>query len=90
MARHNQKVGMKRVDLELTRLSLGTAPLAGLFKSVDISESDQLIHTALDNGMNYFDTAPLYGHGLAEERLGRILGSVTKPFVLQTKVGARI
>ncbi|MEJ6574443.1 MAG: aldo/keto reductase [Actinomycetes bacterium] len=78
---------MKRVDLELTRLSLGTAPLAGLFKSVDISESDQLIHTALDSGMNYFDTAPLYGHGLAEERLGRILGSVTKPFVLQTKVG---
>jgi D-threo-aldose 1-dehydrogenase len=87
MARHNQKVGMKRVDLELTRLSLGTAPLAGLFESVDISESDQLIHTALDSGMNYFDTAPLYGHGLAEERLGRILGSVTKPFVLQTKVG---
>jgi D-threo-aldose 1-dehydrogenase len=87
MARHNQKIGMKRVDLELTRLSLGTAPLAGLFKSVDISESDQLIHTALDNGMNYFDTAPLYGHGLAEERLGRILSNVTKPFVLQTKVG---
>jgi D-threo-aldose 1-dehydrogenase len=78
---------MKRVDLELTRLSLGTAPLAGLFKSVDISESDQLIHAALDNGMNYFDTAPLYGHGLAEERLGRILSNVTKPFVLQTKVG---
>ena len=87
MARHNQKVGMKRLDLELTRLSLGTAPLAGLFKSVDISESDQLIHTALYNGVNYFDTAPLYGHGLAEERLGRILGNVTKPFVLQTKVG---
>ena len=87
MARHNQKVGMKRVDLELTRLSLGTAPLAGLFKSVDISESDHLIHTALDNGMNYFDTAPLYGHGLAEERLGRILSNVSKPFVLQSKVG---
>ena len=87
MARHNQKIGMKRVDLELTRLSLGTAPLAGLFKSVDISEGDQLIRTALDNGMNYFDTAPLYGHGLAEERLGRILSNVTKPFVLQTKVG---
>ena len=87
MARHNQKIGMKRVDLELTRLSLGTAPLAGLFKSVEVSDSDQLIHTALDNGMNYFDTAPLYGHGLAEERLGRILKTVTKPFVLETKVG---
>ena len=87
MARHNQKVGMKRVDLELSRLSLGTAPLAGLFTSVDISESDQLINSALDSGINYFDTAPLYGHGLAEERLGRILGKVSKPFVLQTKVG---
>jgi D-threo-aldose 1-dehydrogenase len=87
VARHNQKIGMKRVDLELTRLSLGTAPLAGLFKSVDVSDSDQLIHTALDNGINYFDTAPLYGHGLAEERLGRILKTVTKPFVLETKVG---
>ena len=87
MARHNQKIGMKRVDLELSRLSLGTAPLAGLFKSVDVSDSDHLIHTALDNGMNYFDTAPLYGHGLAEERLGRILKTATKPFVLETKVG---
>ena len=87
MSRHNQKVGMKRVDLELTRLSLGTAPLAGLFKSVDISESDQLINTALESGINYFDTAPLYGHGLAEQRLGRILENVSKPFVLQTKVG---
>ena len=87
MARHNQKVGLKRVDLEITRLSLGTAPLAGLFKSVDISESDQLINTALESGINYFDTAPLYGHGLAEQRLGRILGKVSKPFVLQTKVG---
>ena len=87
MARHNQKVGLKRVDLEITRLSLGTAPLAGLFKSVDISESDQLINTALESGINYFDTAPLYGHGLAEQRLGRILGNVSKPLVLQTKVG---
>ena len=87
MARHNQKVGLKRVDLEISRLSLGTAPLAGLFKSVDIAESDQLINTALESGINYFDTAPLYGHGLAEQRLGRILGKVSKPFVLQTKVG---
>jgi D-threo-aldose 1-dehydrogenase len=37
--------------------------------------------------MNYFDTAPLYGHGLAEERLGRILSKASKPYVLQTKVG---
>ena len=78
---------MKRAPLEISRLSLGTAPLAGLFKSVDIAESDQLISTALNSGINYFDTAPLYGHGLSEERLGRILSKVDQPFILETKVG---
>ena len=78
---------MKRAPLELSRLSLGTAPLAGLFTPVKDEESDALIKTALSEGMNYFDTAPLYGHGSAETRLGRILKSVTEPFILETKVG---
>jgi D-threo-aldose 1-dehydrogenase len=78
---------MKRTALELSRLSLGTAPLAGLFTPVADDESDALIKTSLSEGINYFDTAPLYGHGSAEIRLGRILASVNKPFVLETKVG---
>ena len=78
---------MKRAPLELSRLSLGTAPLAGLFTPVQDEESDALIKTALSQGINYFDTAPLYGHGSAEYRLGRILKSVKDPFVLETKVG---
>ena len=77
MPRHSQKIRMKRAPVEISRLSLGTAPLAGLFKSVENGESDQLIKTALAQGINYFDTAPLYGHGLSEERLGRILSSVS-------------
>ena len=78
---------MKRVPVEISRLSLGTAPLAGLFKSVENGESDDLIETALAEGINYFDTAPLYGHGLSEERLGRVLSRVSAPFILETKVG---
>ena len=78
---------MKRAPLELSRLSLGTAPLAGLFTPVKDDESDALIKTALSEGINYFDTAPLYGHGSAETRLGRIIKSVTEPFILETKVG---
>ncbi|MSY98578.1 MAG: hypothetical protein F2698_00130 [Actinobacteria bacterium] len=87
MSRHSQKVRMKRVPVEISRLSLGTAPLAGLFKSVENGESDDLIETALAEGINYFDTAPLYGHGLSEERLGRVLSRVSAPFILETKVG---
>jgi len=78
---------MKRAPLELTRLSLGTAPLAGLFTPVKDDESDALIKTSLSEGINYFDTAPLYGHGSSELRLGRILKTVKEPFVLETKVG---
>lgn len=78
---------MKRVPVEITRLSLGTAPLAGLFTTVENNESDLLITTALAQGINYFDTAPLYGHGLSEERLGRVLRTVPESFILETKVG---
>ncbi|MFZ4064415.1 MAG: aldo/keto reductase [Candidatus Nanopelagicaceae bacterium] len=87
MSRHSQKRRMKRVPVEITRLSLGTAPLAGLFTTVENNESDLLITTALAQGINYFDTAPLYGHGLSEERLGRVLRTVSESFILETKVG---
>ena len=87
MARHNQKVKLKRSDLEVTRLSLGTAPLGGLFKSVTDADGDELLNTALDVGINYFDTAPQYGHGVAEIRLGKALRGAKVPLVVETKVG---
>lgn len=86
-ARHSEKIKIKRVDLELTRLGLGTAPLGGLFTSVRDTDSDDLIATAFDQGIGYFDTAPLYGHGRAEIRLGRALRAAGRPYVLSTKVG---
>lgn len=85
--RHSERVKVKRVDLELTRLGLGTAPLGGLFTSVQDADSDELIATAFDQGIRYFDTAPLYGHGRAEIRLGRALRAAGKPYALSTKVG---
>jgi D-threo-aldose 1-dehydrogenase len=87
MARYNEKVKLKRSDLEVTRLSLGTAPLGGLFASVSDKDGDELLNRALELGINYFDTAPQYGHGVAEIRLGRTLQKAKVPFVLETKVG---
>ena len=55
MSRHNQKISLKRVPLEITRLGLGTAPLGGMFTTVAESESDELINTAFDLGINYFE-----------------------------------
>ncbi len=73
---------------EVTRLGLGTAPLGNLFSIVTDADADATIDAAWDAGLRFFDTAPLYGHGLAERRLGRALR--TRPrdeFVVATKVG---
>ena len=72
----------------MTRLGLGSAPLGGLFEEVADDEAHRVVETAWQAGIRFFDTAPLYGHGLAEQRLGAVLR--TKPrdeFVLATKVG---
>lgn len=87
MARYSQKVKLKRSNLEVTRFSLGTAPLGGLFKSVSDQEGENMLNAALELGINYFDTAPQYGHGVAEIRVGNALRNAKVPFVVSTKVG---
>ena len=87
MARYSQKVKLKRSNLEVTRFSLGTAPLGGLFKSVSHQEGEDMLNAALELGINYFDTAPQYGHGVAEIRVGKALRNAKVPYVVSTKVG---
>jgi D-threo-aldose 1-dehydrogenase len=59
-----------------------------MYENLDEGEVDRLINHALDNGITFVDTAPFYGHGTSEKRVGRNLA--TRPrdqFVLSTKVG---
>jgi D-threo-aldose 1-dehydrogenase len=72
-------------------LGLGTAPLAGLHRAVDEDEAVEAIERAWDLGIRFFDTAPYYGSGLAETRLGMALrGRPRSEFVVSTKVGRRL
>ena len=87
MPRHSELVKIERTGLQVTKLSLGTAPLGGLFTSVPEADSDGVIATAFAADINFYDTAPLYGFGRAEVRLGRGLNAANKPYVLSTKVG---
>lgn len=67
---------------------LGTAPLGGLFSTVGEHEATATVERAWELGVRRFDTAPLYGSGLAETRLGRALqGRPREQFVVSTKVG---
>ncbi len=77
-----------RTGIEVSALGLGTAPLAGLYEEVDESNALMTVRAAHRAGLRLFDTAPLYGHGLAEERLGLGLRDVPAgEVVVATKVG---
>ena len=85
--RHSELTAIHGCDVKVSKLSLGTAPLGGLFKKVAESESDAVIREALDAGIAYIDTAPLYGYGVGEIRVGRgIKGHRNQP-AISTKVG---
>src|SRR5215203_1245321 len=70
------------------RLGLGGAPLGNLFVAVSDSDARTLVDAAWASGCRSFDTAPHYGHGLSERRLGDALrGHPREGFVLSSKVG---
>ena len=88
MSQHSDHTQYGRAGLEVSRLGVGTAPLGGLFTSVSDDEVDALIERALEVGLSYFDTAPFYGSGSSERRLGKALQKVPRSsFRLSTKVG---
>ena len=74
--------------VEVTRLGFGAAPIGNLFTRVAEEEASSAVDAAWDAGVRFFDTAPLYGHGLSEQRLGAALRTHARDdYVLATKVG---
>jgi len=70
------------------RLGFGGAPLGNLFQPVGDEQAEQALAAAWALGLRYFDTAPLYGNGLSEQRIGRFLrGQPRDGYVLSSKVG---
>lgn len=80
-----------RTDLEVTAFGFGTAPIGNIFREIDEQTADAMIQTAWDKGVRYYDTAPMYGHGLAELRTGQGLRWKNRDeLVLSSKVGRRL
>ena len=77
-----------RTELTVTRLGLGGAPLATYFWGNDPESARSAVERALDAGIRLFDTAPLYGLGESERRMGNVLARAERDgFVVATKVG---
>ncbi|WP_405995394.1 aldo/keto reductase [Streptomyces sp. NBC_00986] len=85
-----ERVPLGRSGATVSRIGLGTAPLAGLFSAVGDEQATATLDAAWAAGVRYFDTAPHYGAGLAERRLGSFLADTGRPrdgFTVSTKVG---
>ena len=77
-----------RAGLSLTELGFGGAPIGNMFQAVTDDEAAETVQAAWDAGVRYFDTAPHYGLGLSERRLGKALAAYPRDeFVVSTKVG---
>ncbi len=74
--------------IDFTPLGCGTAPLGNLYRGLSDDDAHAALEAAWEGGVRYFDTAPLYGLGLSERRLGRMLrGKTRDDYVISTKVG---
>lgn len=70
------------------KLGFGTAPLGNMFRNIPEEEALATVDAAWDHGVRYFDTAPFYGAGMAEIRLGNALAKRRRnDYVLSSKVG---
>ena len=88
-ASDKRKLG--RVDLEVSAFGFGTAPVGNIFREIDDATSDAMFQRSWDAGVRYYDTAPMYGHGLSELRTGHSLRWKNRDdFVLSSKVGRRL
>ncbi|CEA07729.1 Pyridoxal 4-dehydrogenase [Arthrobacter saudimassiliensis] len=73
------------------KIGFGTAPLGNMFREIPQDEALATVEAAWNEGIRYFDTAPFYGAGLAESRLGEVLsGHNRDEYALSTKVGRLI
>ena len=81
-----RKIG--KTNLEISELGMGTAPLGGWPIEVNSDQAFKTIDAAWNKGIRYFDTAPMYGSGMAEKRLGKYLKDKNrKEFAIATKIG---
>lgn len=84
-------ITLKNTDLQVSRFCMGGCPMGGYgWGNVQEEELLAAIHAALENGVNFFDTADTYGLGQSERTLAKGLGSHRKDVVIETKFGVRV
>lgn len=77
-----------KTDLKISEIALGTWQVGGKWgSSFDEKSADKLLNTAIDNGVNFIDTADVYENGLSETAVGRVIRSRSERIYVATKCG---
>jgi len=77
-----------KTGMRVSNLSYGASSLGGVFHDIRESEGIKAVHVAIDNGINFIDVSPYYGHTKAETVLGKALKDIPRgKYYLSTKVG---
>ncbi|MBN2509444.1 MAG: aldo/keto reductase [Spirochaetales bacterium] len=80
-----------KTGMEVSEISLGTWQVGGVWGSdFDDANADTIINTAIDNGVNFIDTADVYSDGLSEKAVGRVVRSRPEKVYVATKCGRKI
>lgn len=79
-----------RTGWNVSTVSFGAWAIGGTWGDVDDAESMGALHKALDMGVNFFDTADVYGDGRSERLIARLRKERTEPFYVATKAGRRL
>ena len=77
-----------KTGMRVSNLGFGASSLGGVFHSIREEEGIEAVHTAVDNGINFIDVSPYYGHLKAETVLGKALKDIPRDkYYISTKVG---
>lgn len=84
-------ITLKNSDIKVSRICMGGCPM-GQYGWGDVQEQELLdtVNVAIENGVNFFDTADTYGLGKSEETLAKALGEKRQDVVIATKFGVRV
>ena len=85
---HYRKLG--KTNFNVSEVSLGAWQIGGAWGDVPDADAERVLHAAIENGINFIDTADVYGDGRSERFIAKVLGETKTPVLVATKAGRRL
>jgi aryl-alcohol dehydrogenase-like predicted oxidoreductase len=85
---HYRKLG--KTNFNISEVSLGAWQIGGAWGDVSDKDAERVLHAAIENGINFIDTADVYGDGRSERFIAKVLGETSTPVFVATKAGRRL